>query len=185
MASKIQILLIIAAFTLGYMIYPFMLVLISAWFGFFFIYKIKKQDKNLNRKENLVFNIVVFTYPFIEIFLKYFLLNTSLHCYDTLNRYEHFLFAFCLQILLLPVLKPTFIKLSFLESMILSLCLITFIGNLNEIMEFIIRIKLDLLTNAFQEKVYYSDTILDIITNTLGGLVSFFIIINLNKSSEN
>jgi hypothetical protein len=160
----------------GYFIYPMMSVLLIVWITAFAIAGIKGMHKNLNRKEYIYYMVVIILYPIFEAVIKYMLINDIIpYSWNWLNRIEHFIAAIAIETLFYPFLKPTLAKLNKSESFLFMVFTTSFIGVVNEFMEYGIRIHYH-FTDSLKFSYYYWDTIYDLAINVFGAITGFFVI---------
>jgi hypothetical protein len=166
-------LILIAISAIANLTFAFMSVLIVVWFSIAAITKVLHFDKKLSDRERKLYKITIILYPLFETIIKYFLLHDIIaQSWFWINRFEHFLSAIAIEILLYPLLKPTLKKLSLIESLIFSICTITFVGNLNEFLEYFIRH----ILGTYRLNFFYWDTIYDMAMNILGATCGFLIL---------
>ena len=178
MNKKMIILLIYAAcLTISaYFIFPMLSVLLLVWFGIFFMIKLKKSDEILSNPQKIIFTAVSILYPLCEFVIKYCIIADIFSgSWFALNRAEHFLFSAAITILIYPLLKPILKKLNTKEAILFTVGIVTIIGNLNELFEYMIRITFN-LTDTLHFAAYYRDTIYDIATNIVGAFIGFLCI---------
>ncbi len=160
-------------FTLSYL----WVFILSIWLIIGFYIKKTKKDQQLSSKEQKMFNYVFYIYPLIETFLKFMIeKNVIAYSWFWLNRLEHIIFSMVLGILLLPLIKKTFAKLNTFEALLYFVGLVIFIGNVNEFLEYAIRIYVTQITNNVILSAYYWDTIYDLGINLIGALLGFIIV---------
>jgi hypothetical protein len=125
----------------------------------------------LNKNSKTVFWIGVL-YPLVELFVKIISVNHVLGDDNTiLNRGEHFFFAAFLTYLLYKIIIRLSNKSNMLFNAILILGLLNLFGVLNEFFEFGLRTLWHL-----DDPAYYSDTILDLLTNILGCIFALVVL---------
>jgi len=167
-------LILIAISAIANLTFVFMSVLIVVWFSIVAITKVLHFDKKLSDQEKNLYKITIILYPLFETIIKYLLLHDIIaQSWFWINRFEHFLSAIAIEILLYPLLKPTLKKLSLTESLIFSICTITFVGNLNEFLEYFIRH----LLGTYRLNFFYWDTIYDMVMNIFGAIFGFLILL--------
>lgn len=165
--------IIIILIAIGHFTFPIMSVMLICWFSIAAFVKVKNFDKRLSRSERKLFFITIILYPIIETVIKYLLVNDIIpYSWFWINRVEHFLSAIAIEILFYPFLKPTLSKLNKIESFIFIVCVVVFIGNLNEFFEYLIRH----ILNTYRLDFYYWDTIYDMVMNILGAALGFCIL---------
>lgn len=158
----------------GNRIFPFWSVVLTVWiFGFFLIYRLKLIDQ-LERRERTIINWVGIGYPLIETVIKAAIIyNWMPYSWNWLNRIEHFGFSFAICFMIYPFIKKDFSKSNLFTQILLIVGIVSILGNLNEIVEYILRVAWSLEENF---ATYYWDSIFDIVINTLGGLAGFIAI---------
>ena len=104
--------------------------------------------------------------------------NNLLDSWFWLNRLEHFCWAMALVIIFLPIFSDIWKGLSWWQNLLLVVSFVCLIGNLNEFLEYFIRLLLN-KKNQLQLAVYYWDTIYDMMMNIVGGFGGF-VVMRLN-----
>jgi len=154
--------------------------MIVIWISIFLLAKWQELDKRLSSSERKIYLLIVISYPFLETIIKYFLINNLIEkSWFWINRIEHFLSALAIEMLFYPFLKPTINKLNTKEAFIFIVCVIAFIGSLNEFLEYFIRY----LLGTYQVSHFYWDTIYDMVMNIFGA-VTGFLILNRSKGAN-
>ena len=150
--------------------------LILFWAMIYTIIIWKGLDKKLSPRERNLWLIIVMFYPIFEAIIKYYLTSNVIpYSWVWLNRIEHILSALAIQIIFLPFFANTLRKLNILERIVMLLCFTVFIGNLNEFLEYGLRVKMG-LTSKDSFSVYYWDTIYDMVMNVIGGIIGVGVI---------
>jgi hypothetical protein len=150
------------------------------WFGLIIIFTWFKKDKEIPSNLNRLYHINIYFYPLIASIIKYAIeANLIPYSWFWLNRLEHGFWSFCVIILLLP-LTAEILKQSKFQFFILNLGLIAILGNLIEILEYLIRVLVN-LNDYYVLSVIYRDTVLDMITNFIGGLLGISCVLYLSK----
>jgi hypothetical protein len=166
----------------GYYIFPFWLVVLSAWVSIYAFIKWRKLDQQLNQTEQRVFTIVAIFYPVVETVIKHAInANWIPYSWEWLNRLEHFGFSTALGILLLPLVYKQLAKLDLFGQALLYIGFIIMLGNLNEFAEYLLRVVWN-LNSKFA--LYYLDTIADLFINVCGGITSFVLYKIINQSAK-
>jgi hypothetical protein len=164
----------------SFWIFPLWTAMLIAWFGLALLILLSKQETKLNSKLKNTFLLVIIVYPLIASLIKFILLNDTIpYSWLWLNRIEHFLWATCFGILILPLIQLLTRNQSRIIAAICLIGLITVVGNLNEFVEYLIRDYLD-LTKAS----YYEDTIIDMFINLLGSVFCFEITQLLDQNTK-
>ncbi len=160
----------------SYFIYPVWSIMVSLWFLAVISIKLKRLDKSLSLKEKNLFNIYIFFYPISETIIRLIMINIESPPF--LNRIEHLYWTFSLVILFLPIIKKFTIKFSKIQKLLFIICFVSFIGNLNEFFEYLLR-----YYNQVQNLgLFYSDTIFDMVINIIGSMLGFFTLEVIDKS---
>lgn len=165
----------------SYFIFLFWGIMLAVWFGALILIQFKGYDLELNRKERLLFDINAHLYPLLGTLIKVMIVENIIpDSWFWLNRLEHYIWAVAIGILFFPLLKDSFAKLHLMSKFILFVGLVVILGNLNEFMEYGLRIYMNLTTQyLFSE--YYKDTIIDLVTNVLGAVTGFVIVYVANR----
>lgn len=180
---KIKLIIFYASIitVLSFLIYPFLVVLMSIWF-YLVIYIFKRNlDRQLLNVIKKIIHYIALAYPLVELGLKFLIIrNVVPYSWSFLNRGEHFMWAFSLTILIYPILYKTHIKLRKSEWLIFSIGLVTIVGVGNELFEYVARLKMG-FTDIEHFSVYYNDTIWDLFINFLGSITGSVILLCLTS----
>ena len=118
-------------------------------------------------------------FPVWEFGLKYMITRDVIaYSWFWLNRLEHLGWMASSLMLLLPACRQIW-ELPWPFALLFMLGLGGLIGNLNEFFEYALRLN----WNTAGKSVWYSDTILDMLTNVPGALLAFLVGWRLNRSS--
>lgn len=152
--------------------------MVCIWFVLFFTFRITKLESRLSVKEHRVYLITVLLYPVVETWVKWMMIeNVIPNSWFWLNRVEHFCWAVAIVIIFLPLFTDVYKQLKWWYNLVFTISFICLLGNLNEFLEYFIRLNLN-LTNDRQFAAYYWDTIYDMMMNIIGGLTGFLILNN-------
>lgn len=159
--------LILFSFT----IFSSWVVMVSVWFGLFFIFRFTKLESKLSDKEHKLYLATVLLYPVVETGIKWMIVkNVIPYSWFWLNRLEHFSWAIAVTILFLPTYTDIWKNLKWWQSMIFVVGLVCILGNFNEFFEYGLR-----MGNSKNFAAFYWDTIYDMMINMMGGLVGFVV----------
>ncbi len=154
--------------------------LLIIWFSLILFSKWYKKYREIPSGLKSLYQFNIYLYPIVATAIKYAIeANLIPYSWFWLNRLEHGFWSFCVIILLLPLTIETLKQSKFLF-FILNLGLIAILGNLIEILEYFIRVLVN-LNDYYILSVIYQDTVLDMITNFIGGAIGIFIIVYLNS----
>lgn len=169
-----------AIIAVGIKIFPFWAVMLSCWF-FALIFMLRfKFVSALSRSELVLFWGVANLYPLVATLIKVVILSdAAAGVYLLLNTLEHVLFSFCLPLFLYPLFRDWLASLPVLGQLVLVVGIVVFIGNLNEFLEFFIRVVFS-LQSKFAE--YYPDTIKDMAANIVGAALGYSLIKKVSKA---
>jgi hypothetical protein len=159
--------------SLSLWLYPTWGLMLGVWFGLVFFIIYKKLVLPLPRWQQLVFLLNASLYPLLETCIK-IMINENVIPYSWfwLNRLEHGLFSFCLTILVLPLFWKEHQSFSVWKQGCMVVGIVIIIGNLNEFLEYLVRI-VSGLTTSDRFAVYYWDTIYDLMLNLMGSVIAF------------
>ncbi len=155
--------------------------MIIIWFSVFFYFHFTHKISNLPKPFTTIYYATIFIYPLLETIIKYMIeYNIIAYSWFWLNRFEHFLWAFAVIILLIPLFINIIKKLLWWQSAFLIVGLIFIIGNGIEFIQFIIRYYYK-PRNSVRFIAYYRDTIYDMMSNSLGSIMGFFILYQIKN----
>lgn len=155
--------------------------MVCIWFGLFFTFRFTELESKLPYREHNIYLTTVLLYPLIETTVKWMIVKDVIpNSWFLLNRIEHFSWAVAVVIIFLPILIDIYNSLNLWHSLIITLGFICFLGNLNEFLEYLIRLQLN-LTNTKRFAAYYPDTIYDMMMNIIGGFTGFLICHNTKQ----
>ncbi|HNT29489.1 MAG TPA: hypothetical protein PKL83_00880 [bacterium] len=159
---------IIAVSVLGFSLslFPLWFGMLAAWFLLAGITIIANADQSITIPLRRLFYSVAFAYPVTASMIKRLLLTEKWpYSWLWLNRIEHFLWATCFGVLVMPLVfswvksKQAWLR----EALIAGIVLL--IGNANEFLEYSIRLGYHL-----DKPHYYGDTMIDLFVNLLGAI---------------
>ncbi len=154
-------------------------LLICIWFGLFFTFRFTQLESKLSAQEQNLYSITIFLYPLVETSLKWMIVNKVIHNSGFwLNRLEHFSGAIAVAIIFLPIYLDIWKNLKYWQNLIFVISFICLVGNLNEFLEYFIRLQSH-LTDTERFAAYYWDTIYDMMMNVMGGFMGF-VLLQLN-----
>jgi hypothetical protein len=151
-------------------------LMITALCGIFWFFRLTRLEANLTPPQQLRYWLTVALYPPIETAVLVVKIRGYLPLdADWTNRLEHMCWAASLTIFFLPILAPIWQQLKPWQNLIFLVGFVCLLGNLNEFLEFALRIKtqpIDVPTFAR----FYSDTIYDMTMNVIGSFLGFGIL---------
>jgi hypothetical protein len=151
-------------------------LMVGVWFTLFFIFRSSGLEAKLAKKQRQLYLITVLLYPLAETGIKWMIVKDVIPgTWFWLNRLEHFSWALATVILFLPLFTNVWQQLNWWQNLIFIIGLICIIGNLNEFLEYFIRLNLH-LTDEKHFAAYYWDTIYDMMVNRGGGFMGFFVL---------
>ena len=170
--------------------------MVCIWFGLFFTFRFTQLEFKLPNREHKIYLTTVLLYPLVETTIKWMIVRDVIPCLEKLggrrglpasknpptfryswfllNRIEHFSWAVAVVIIFLPILIDIYNSLNLWQNLLVTLSFICFLGNLNEFLEYLIRLQLN-LTTPKRFAAYYPDTIYDMMMNMIGGFTGFLI----------
>ncbi|HLO87656.1 MAG TPA: hypothetical protein VK203_21990 [Nostocaceae cyanobacterium] len=151
-------------------------VMAGIWFGLFFLFRLTKLETKLSESEHRIYLITALLYPLLESWIKWMIeKNIIPYSWFWLNRLEHFSWALATVILFLPIFRDIWKNLTWWQNLIFILGFISFLGNLNEFLEYYLRAQSPNI-NYRMFTLYYQDTVYDMIMNIFGGIVGFLVL---------
>lgn len=149
--------------------------MVCIWFGLFFTFRFTHLESKLSYQEHNIYLTTVLLYPLLETAVKWMIVKDIIpNSWVLLNRIEHFSWAVAMVIIFLPILTDIYKNLNLWQNLIVTLGFICLLGNLNEFLEYLIRLQLN-LTNTNRFAAYYPDTVYDMMMNIIGGFTGFLI----------
>jgi hypothetical protein len=169
----------IGSILFSFTIFSNWVLLICIWFGLFFTFRFTQLESKLSAQEQNLYSITIFLYPLVETSLKWMIVNNAIHNSGFwLNRLEHFSGAIAVAIIFLPIYLDIWKNLKYWQNLIFVISFICLVGNLNEFLEYFIRLQSH-LTDTERFAAYYWDTIYDMMMNVMGGFMGF-VLLQLN-----
>jgi hypothetical protein len=152
------------------------IIIIAFWFGLFFLLRFTKLEKKLTRKEQNIYYIAILIYPIIFSFTHWMIYkNVIPYSWFWLNRLEHISASFGVAIISLPLFIDISRKCNWWQELLLIIGLVSFVGNLNEFVEYYIRSSSALIDTRILA-IAYTDTIYDMTMNIIGGLMGWLVL---------
>lgn len=149
--------------------------MVCIWFSLFFTFRFTHLESKLSYQEHNIYLNTALLYPLLETLVKWMIVKDIIpNSWFLLNRIEHFSWAVAIVIIFLPILTDMYKSLTLWQNLIVTLGFICLVGNLNEFLEYLIRLQLN-LTNTNRFAAYYPDTIYDMMMNITGGFTGFLI----------
>jgi lysylphosphatidylglycerol synthetase-like protein (DUF2156 family) len=146
--------------------------MLSMWFSIFIFIIWKKYNQTLFQIEKKVFLFVTLGYPIIGTIIKFsYELDSIYNNWELLNRLEHFIFISALGVLIYPLFKTQLSKLNLVYFTVVYAGILIFVGNINEIFEFLL-----IQFYELKDENYYTDSIVDLITNIISAFLGIIIL---------
>ncbi|MBN1618527.1 YdcF family protein [Candidatus Dojkabacteria bacterium] len=154
-----------------YSLYLTFLILIIGVAGLFFW--LRGWVGQLEPKRQAYFWICLLGFPFLELLIKHCIVHEYIsYSWNYLNRLEHLVWVLSVSGFLLPVLFSSGTKLKWPIRMGLVVGVITVLGNINEMLEYLIRL-LSGKTSDYYLGLFYVDTMIDQLVNLVGAFLGF------------
>lgn len=168
-AIKLRTILIslyfIVLMLIAYNIYPLLTMLVGIWLIIIIVVALSSE------RINGWWWFLVLVYPPIEILIKAnYVFDFVPYSWFWVNRFEHFLWAFLMCVLIYPALKNQLEKIPFYLRFIFISSVVVAIGSANEIFEGFIRSYMG-INDLLRLSNYYTDTLIDMIVNIVGALL--------------
>jgi hypothetical protein len=154
-------------------------LMVGALFCIFWCFRWTGLEANLTDGERRNYLFAILLYPPAETLLKFFQIKGIISLDFTLiNRLEHFCWAIALILFFLPLIASFWNSLKSWQNAIFILGFVCLLGNLNEFLEYLLRIQPSPIDKALFAN-FYIDTILDMTMNLLGGAFGFALLTRL------
>jgi hypothetical protein len=148
-------------------------LMVGTLFAIFFCFRLTRLETTLSDREHRFYLLAILLYPPAETTVQWLQIRGLMpHDFALTNRLEHFCWAIALTLFFLPLIAGIWKRLNRWQNLIFVAGFVCLLGNLNEFLEYLLRIK-DAPVDYVLFSRYYSDTILDMTMNLLGSLVSF------------
>jgi glycopeptide antibiotics resistance protein len=150
-------------------------VMLTAWFGLFYFLQSRVLRSLPTHSLKKCILITGYTYPLIETLIKFMIIRDVIpYSWFLLNRIEYTLWALCMTILIFGYFLKDIKQVSLLKHMLLVCGAIIILGNINEYIEYSLRLS---LVSKFS--AYYPDTIYDLSLNMIGALTGYVMLYKL------
>jgi hypothetical protein len=160
-------------------------IMISVFFGIFFLFRFSRLTAHLSQQELKIYHWAMFGYPILETAVQWMAKQGWLtRHWMVINRIEHSAWAIFVVILFSPMFLEFW---KFLKPWQNLLCIVGFIcllGNLVEFLEFYFRLSLGWIILPERSGFFYTDTILDMMMNLIGGGIGFVILWKMKSLSK-
>jgi hypothetical protein len=150
--------------------------MVAALFIIFWLFRLTGIEKTLSDREQTIYLWTIFVYPLLEGAVLWIRIKGFMPIdFDWVNRLEHFCWAIALTFFFLPLISRIWKRLCRWQNLLFVVGFVCLLGNLNEFLEFIVRIqKAPIDPVVFAN--FYTDTILDMTMNLCGSIVSFLLL---------
>jgi hypothetical protein len=177
MTAKLITIILLALTLFSLILYPLWGVQLCLWSALYLFIRQKSYPEGGSKN----FDLIGIGYPVIETVIKLAIIYDFVpYSWFILNRIEHIAFGLFMSLLLFPAFaraKPR----TFPENLLLVSSLVLLAGTLNEIIEYAVRI---FLSNfEFRSRLYYTDTIYDLVMNLVGIALALGILFFRQKHS--
>jgi hypothetical protein len=154
-------------------------LMVGMLFFIFFCFRWTGLEVALADRERSNYLFAILLYPLAETIIKLLQIKGMISDdFTVLNRLEHFCWAIALMFFFLPLIAGFWKSLKGWQNLIFILGFVCLLGNLNEFLEYLLRIQQSPIDKTLFAS-FYIDTILDMTMNLLGGLVGFGLLTRL------
>ncbi len=158
-------------------------LMVGMLFIIFFCFRWTRLELDLSPLARRIYLLAVFIYPPAESIVLLLRFKGLLPPdFDLINRGEHFCWAIALTFFFLPFIAGVWPSLNIWQNLIFILGFVCLLGNINEFLEYILRIQ-QLPIDKALFTYFYNDTILDMTMNLFGGFVGFALLTRLFAKS--
>ncbi len=184
-ASKLRILYFLILMLGGFWISPLWPVFLGIWLLISLFWSYTKQVEILSRFEKQVYHFSLYFYPILGSIIKYYIfVDLFPNTYFWVNRFEHALWAMALVVLMLPFWKGLSVGLKGLPRyarndstfalFIIIVGVICLFGNMVEFVEYALRFMGNM---QWKYDKYYPDTMFDMMSNVIGAIAGFLVVV--------
>jgi hypothetical protein len=156
-------------------------IFLFIWFGAMFIAKFLNLFAELSSAQKTIFSFMYYGYPVIGNFLEYMIHHDVIsYSWRVLNCLEHIAIMIALSFLFFLFLKKTTDALPRIQYMLFYFSLLITVGSAIEILQYCYRIFF-VNPSLVQMSSYYTDSIIDMMTNFFGAFVSVVFLLFLRS----
>jgi hypothetical protein len=163
--------------------FPTWVMMISVFFSVFFLFRFTRLTAHLTPPELKIYYWAMFLYPLLATAVQWMAKQGWLtQHWLVINRVEHAAWAAFMVILFSPLFSEFW---QFLKPWQNLLCVVGFVcllGNSVEFLEFYLRLAPGWVILPERSGFYYTDTILDMMMNLVGGSVGFLILWQMKRA---
>jgi hypothetical protein len=158
-------------------------LMVGTLYSLFFIFRFTRLESALSSREHQLYLTAILLYPPAETLLQWLAINDFIsRDFTLINRLEHFCWATMLVLFFLPFISGVWQRLNRWQSLVFIMGFTCLLGNINEFLEFFLRIQVNPIDQA-QFAAFYSDTIYDMMMNLLGSIAGFGILYRIQPRS--
>jgi hypothetical protein len=159
-------------------------MMVATLFAIFGFFRLTRMEGKLSNQEHYLYLLAILLYPPAETAVQLIQMQRLIPSdFTWINRLEHFCWAIALAFFFLPFIASVWKRLNGWQNLIFVFGFVCLLGNLNEFLEYLLRIQNTPLDQALFAK-FYTDTILDMTMNLLGGLVGFALLTEVFSKSN-
>lgn len=153
--------------------------MVGTLYSLFFLFRFTRLESTLSRREHQLYLTAILLYPPAETLVQWLGINGfTPRDFTLINRLEHFCWATVLMLFFLPFTSGVWQRLNRWQSLVFIMGFTCLLGNINEFLEFFLRIQANPINQA-QFAAFYSDTIYDMMMNLLGSIAGFTILCSI------
>jgi hypothetical protein len=151
-------------------------LMVGTLYSLFFLFRFTGLESALSKREHHLYLAAILLYPPAETLVQWLGINGLIsRDFSLINRLEHLCWAMVLMLFFLPFISGVWQRLNSWQNLVFVMGFTCLLGNINEFLEFILRIQASPIDQA-QFAAFYSDTIYDMMMNLLGSIAGFAIL---------
>jgi hypothetical protein len=160
-------------------------MMISVFFGIFFLFRFTRRTDQLTTLERQIYHWIMVLYPLAETAVQWMAKQGWLtQNWMIINRVEHSVWAMFIVVLFSPIFSEFWKFLKPWQNLLCVVGSVCLLGNLIEFLEFYFRLSPGWIILPERSGIFYTDTILDMMMNLLGGSIGFLILWRLKAASH-
>jgi hypothetical protein len=149
-------------------------IMISVFFGIFFLFRFTRQIDRMALVEQRFYHWAMVIYPLAATAVQWMAMRGWLvQHWTVINRAEHAVWAGFMTILFLPTYSESWHLLKPWQNFLRVVGFVCLLGNCVEFMEFYLRLSPGWIILPERSGMFYTDSILDMMMNLLGGSLGF------------
>jgi hypothetical protein len=176
-------------YTISFTIFSFKIfvlwgTMVAVLFTIFWVFRLTHIESKLVSREHFLYLFVIFLYPPAEATVLWVRMQGLIPPdFNWINRLEHLCWAIALMFFFLPFIATIWKRLDGWQNLIFVFGFVCLLGNMNEFLEYTLRIQNTPIDQTLFAK-FYTDTILDMTMNLLGGWVGFALLTQVFAKSN-